>query len=159
MVADRTQQNPARKLGTSQKNRGKEMSDVKSIWSQADNVPLIPYLNNEQRADLVNSKTIVSLTHMDYEPNAQYGARFVATFQVPETGDAYHFAMKSSAGKSPRDHVNKAMWEAFKRGHEPIECQLVKKGSAYMLAEPGSETDYDGQMPRPAVGTTDEPPF
>lgn len=158
---------PGKILGTRQPTTNKtkkETVNQSSVWDKAPNVPLIPFLDAEQRATLVNQKATVQLMDMIYDRTGSFGDRFVATILVPagivdEESGTYKFGMKSSMGQSPRDHTNKFLMSQLKGGSGPIECQLIKQGRAYLLAQPGSDTETDGYWDADAVGSTEEPPF
>jgi hypothetical protein len=124
---------------------GNPVANSDDIWAEQPDTPLIPFLSNQQRAQLVNDRAVLKLTGMDYESTGMYGPKFVATFIVP-SGDAYNlsFTVKSIKSPSPRDITNKWLWTLVnEKKQSGIPVQLVKRGRAYMLAKPGSESDFD----------------
>jgi hypothetical protein len=134
----------------SPENLGPTLSE--NVWDNAPDVVLIPYIDATQRANLINRRVIVQLTGMDYESNGRFGPKFIATFLIGD--DAYHYSISSSGGKSPRDLLNKYLYNQVRAGAVPIPCQLVRKGSAYMFAKPGTDTDPDDASP-----FSDDPSF
>jgi hypothetical protein len=116
---------------------------------------------------LVNQKDTIFITGMEYEAQGRFGARFLATLIAPD-GNGYHYGFTSAGGNgrtpSPRDLTNKWMRDQI-RSHkmDRIPAQLCKRGSAYYLDKPGSESETDGVIAATAEGSAtelpDEPPF
>lgn len=111
------------------------------VWAEAPDAPLIPFITDEQRANLISTRATLYLTGMEYVKDGRFGPKFEATFIAPD-GNGYSYSMTTAHGRTPRDKINKWLWDLItnqKRIRIPV--QLVKRGSAYMLDKPGSETD------------------
>lgn len=146
-------------------NQMSEASDTMagSVWDSAPDEPIIPFLTNEQRADLINTQAELNVTGMDWDKNGRFGPCFVATFIVKKTGDAYQYSFTANVSRpSPRDKANKWMWAQIRNGNGPIPAQLYKQGAAFFLDRPGKVFDVVGQSATSADGPatdTDTPPF
>lgn len=118
----------------------KESADV---WASAPDAPLIPFLTADQRAALVNSRDVLKVTGMEYRKEGLYGPNFNATFIGPD-GNAYHYSFTTSGGGTPRDQINKWIWETInKKKESPIPVVLCKRGRSYYFDKPGSESEMD----------------
>lgn len=114
------------------------------VWASAPDVPLIPFLDGDQRAELVNTRATLYVTGMEYDKNGRFGPAFVATFIVPN-GDAFQYTFTTNGGKTPRDQTNKWIWTKInKEKNDRIPVQLCKRGRSYYFDKPGSETESDG---------------
>jgi hypothetical protein len=131
-----------------------------SVWDEAPDAPLVPFITSDQRAELVNTSATLQLTGMDYDQGGQFGPKFVATFIGPD-GNAYQYSMQSRGGRSPRDKVNRWLWELINKQHKgPVPVQLVKRGSAFLLDRPGSESDkVPVEGVKVSADAADIPPF
>lgn len=142
--------------------RSQEQGDVWSTAPDPKDTPLFPFLKNEDRSELVNTRAVLQVTGMDYDASGTFGARFVATFIAPD-GNAYKYGFKTAhpAGSSPRDKTNKWIWEQINQKKvSPIPVVLCKRGNAYYFDKPGSESEWDtsGGMPGSAT-ESDVPDF
>ena len=72
--------------------------------------------------------------------------------------------MTSQQGKTPRDQTNKYMWAQLRTGNYPkgIPARVCKRGRAYMLDQPGAESERDDSFAGAGAATgtaTDAPDF
>lgn len=118
---------------------------------------IIPFLTSDQRAQLVNSGEVCQVQQVAYDAHGQFGPKFVTTFTAPD-GNDYQISFTSANGRTPRDLINKWMWDQTRKGIRPIPARLCKRGRAYMFDKPGSPSDRDNSVAS-AIDTEDRPDF
>jgi hypothetical protein len=127
-------------------------------WSAAPTTEgIIPFLTGEQRAELVNSGALCQVQQVDYDAHGQFGPKFVTTFTAPD-GNDYQISFTTANGRTPRDILNKWMWEQTRKGNRPIPARLCKRGRAYMFDRPGSMSERDATAASP-TDSEDRPDF
>lgn len=111
--------------------------ELARVWQDAPEGDFVPFLDKAEKDALADSGAVVTLVDMRYVQNSQYGPRFGATLITPD-GERRYITMKSSGGETPRDKVNKWLYNLLKEGKvTEVPCRIVRKGQAYMLDRPG----------------------
>jgi hypothetical protein len=127
-------------------------------WASAPSTEeIIPFLTSIMRAELVNARVVCQVQNVVYEAHGQFGPKFVTTFTAPD-GNDYQISFTSAGGRSPRDLINKWMYQETRKGNRPIPAQLCKRGRAYMFDQPGSASERDTSAAAPS-GSEDIPDF
>jgi hypothetical protein len=119
---------------------------------------IIPFLTSTMRAELVNARAVCQVQNVVYEAHGQFGPKFVTTFTAPD-GNDYQISFTSAGGRSPRDIINKWMFQQTRDGNRPIPAQLCKRGRAYMFDRPGSASERDTTAAIPSSSSEDIPDF
>lgn len=127
-------------------------------WAAAPSTAeVIPFLTSNQRAELVNSGAVCQIQLVEYDAHGQFGPKFVTTFTAPD-GNDYQISFTTANGRTPRDILNKWLWEQTRKGNRPIPARLCKRGRAYMFDRPGSPSERDLSAASPS-DSEDHPDF
>lgn len=97
------------------------------------------FLSKEEKEALAESEQPFAITGINYEPQNQFGPRYVLTLELPDpvTGDqeTKKLGFVTGSNVESRDKLLKAMYEDhFEAGEEePIPAYLTKRGNAYVI--------------------------
>jgi hypothetical protein len=128
-------------------------------WADAPETSVpTPFITRRRRAQLVNTRATVQVTGADYMNDGRFGPKFTMTCVHPD-GDEFRISFSTNSGKSPRDQINKWMWEKLRKGGTPIPASICKRGNSYYLDAPGAESDQDMITSEDSSWSADEPEF
>lgn len=128
-------------------------------WASApDTATPIPFITKARRAELVNTRATVQVTGADYANDGQFGPKFTMTCVHPD-GDEFRISFSTNRGKSPRDQINKWLWQTIRDTGKPVPASVCKRGNAYYLDKPGAESDQDNATDTQSSGNVWEPEF
>lgn len=97
------------------------------------------YLSAEEKQVLIDNGVVFEITALTYDPENQYGPRWVAFVTIPpaeEGGEALDakVAFPTGSGVDSRDNMLTAMNEYFgKEDAEPTKVKLTKVGRAIQI--------------------------
>lgn len=112
-------------------------------WASApETIAPLPFITPARRAELVNTRATVQVSAADYVNDSRFGPKFVMTCIHPD-GDEFRISFSTNHGRSPRDQINKWMWQQIRTTGKPIPASLCRRGNAYFLDKPGAESDQD----------------
>ena len=112
-------------------------------WDSAPDTEIpTPFITRKRRAVLVNTRATVQVVACEYGNDGRFGPKFTMTCVHPD-GDEFRISFSTNGGKSPRDQINKWIWQQLRSGGDPIRASICRRGNAYFLDRPGAESDHD----------------